>query len=283
MTYWNDRALPYPVLSPHNDDYPGKSFGAVSPNTVLSDGEQINLTLKYTLTSQTLLDLIDDEQAEYVSLVACNRTSARSSVRGRSSEDVLVLAASDYAVSLDIAPYVVAKTPITSFLSSEHHFEFRHLKPEGYSVPASGILAVGNPIRVDLDPSLGAESVFDLVPDPALAQGRFEVDMESDHIKVRVNPDDKAEIERWRVPGSLSTGQAALFPGLYMHAVTEALRSMHEHEEYHWVSVLRKALEDKGLETDADVIAINALDHAQQLLENPLGRLLEALRSEEED
>ena len=59
MTYWNDRALPYPVLSPHNDDYPGKSFGASLPDTVLSNGRQINMTLRYTLNSQTLLDLID--------------------------------------------------------------------------------------------------------------------------------------------------------------------------------------------------------------------------------
>ena len=283
MTYWNDRALPYPVLSPHNDDYPGKLFGAFSPDTVLSDGRQINLTLKYTLNSQTLLDLIDDEQAEYVSLIACSRTSARSSVRGRSSEDVLTLSASDYAASLDIAPYVIAKTPITGFLSTEHHYEFHHLKPDGYSVPASGILAVGNPIRVDLDPRLGAESVFDLVPDSALDRGRFEIDMESDHIKILVNPDDKGEIERWRAQGSIGTGQAALFPGLYLHAVTEALRNMHDYEGYNWFTVLKKVLEDKELETDADVIEMKALNYAQQLLEKPLGKLLEALKSDEED
>ena len=283
MTYWNDRALPYPVLSPHNDDYPGKSFSALSPDTVLSDGRQINVTLQYKLTSQTLLDLIDNGEAEYLSLIACSRTSARSSVRGRSSEDVLTLNASDFAVSLDIAPYVIANTSINGFLSGEHHFEFRHLKPDGYTVPASGILAVGNPIRVDLDPNVGAESVFDLVPETAIARGQFEVDMGSDRVKIRVNPGDKAEIERWRAQGSFGTGQAALFPGLYLHAVTEALRNLREYEEYHWVSVLRKALEGKGLETDADIIEMKALGHAQQLLENPLGRLLEALKSDEED
>ena len=283
MTYWNDRALPYPVLSPHNDDYPGKAFGAVLPNTVLSNGHQINLTLKYTLNSQTLLDFIDSGEAEYVSLVACSRTSARFSHHGRSAEDVLTLDASDYAVSLDIAPYIVARKPISNFLSTEHHFEFKHLKADGYSVPSSGILAVGNPIRVDLDPNAGAESVFDLVPDSALSRGRFAVDMGNDHIKLLVNPEDKAEIERWRSQGSFGNGQASLYPGLYLHAVTEALRNLGEFEEYHWVSILRKTLEGKGLEVDPESTQLRALDYAQLLLENPLGKLLEALKSDDED
>ena len=283
MTYWNDRALPYPVLSAHNDDYPGKSFGASLPDTVLSNGRQINMTLRYTLNSQTLLDLIDRGEAEYVSLIACSRTSARTSIRGNSAQDVLTLNGSDYAISLDIAPYIVAKVPISDFLSDEHHFEFQYLKPDGYFVSASGILAVGNPVRVDLDPNAGAESIFDLVPETAIRRGHFDIDMGSDHIKLRVNPEDKAEIERWRAQGSFGIGQAALFPGLYLHAVTEAIRNLHEFGEYHWVSVLRRTLEDKGLAIDEDPASARALDYAQNLLRDPLGRLLEALKSDDEE
>ena len=96
-------------------------------------------------------------------------------------------------------------------MSEEHHFEFKYLKPDGYFVSASGILGVGNPVRVDLDPNASAESIFDLVPETAIPRGHFDIDMGSDHIKLRVNPEDKAEIERWRAQGSFGIGQAALF------------------------------------------------------------------------
>ena len=46
---WHQRLLPYPLLSKTTDDYPLSGFGCQVRNSVLSNGEVINLALEYQL------------------------------------------------------------------------------------------------------------------------------------------------------------------------------------------------------------------------------------------
>ncbi len=283
MAMWNDRSLPYPILAPWTDDYLDKSFGIEVPNAVLSGDGQINVTLRYNLNSEFLLDLIRDGQAEYTTLVVCGRTMARQSFSGQYAETVEILDAADYAETIEFTPYITAKTAIDRFSSDEHNSEFRTLQPTHYSVPGSGVLAVGNRIRIDLDPIGNIDSIFDLVPSTSLERGRFEVDVEDDRIKIVVNRDDRAEIDRWLDQGRSSMGSAALHPALYLHAVTLALTRIDENEERRWTTVFRNRLEALHLETSQEEIDQRLLEYGQRLLQHPLGFMLEALKSDEEE
>lgn len=283
MVMWNDRSLPYPVLAPWTDDYPDKSFGLEVPNSVLSGDGHINITFKYNLNSEFLLKLIRDGQAEYTTLVVCGRTMARRAFYGQHAETVEILDAADYADTIEFTPYITAKTAIEGFSSDEHNSEFRTLQTAHYSVPGSGVLAVGNRIRIDLDPAANVDSIFDLVPSTSLERGRFEVDVEDDRIKIIVNRDDRVELDRWLDQGRSSVGAAALHPALYLHAVTLALTRIDENEERRWTTVFRNRLEALHLETDQEEINQRLHEYGQRLLQNPLGFMLEALKSDEEE
>lgn len=283
MVMWNDRSLPYPVLAPWTDDYLDRSFGLELPHSVLSSDGDINITLRYNLDSQFLLNLINEGRAEYTTLIVCGRTMSRKAISGQHAETVEILDANNYADTIEFTPYITAKTAMEEFSSDEHNPEFRTLQPAEYSVPNSGVLAVGNRITIDLDPIANVDSIFDLVPSSSLDRGRFEVDVEDDRIKIEVNRDDRAELDRWLDQGRSSTGSAALHPGLYLHALTLALSRLEENQERRWTAVLRNRLEALGLQTDQEEISQRLLEYGQRLLQHPLGFMLEALKSEEEE
>ena len=117
MTTWNSRQLPYPLLSPWTDDYGDKTFSAVVPHAVLNNGRTISLTIKYHLTSQSLLDLVSTGKAYYVALLSCSKTSMRFAYSSTHDEDVEVLNAGDYSQSIRLRPYLVTTQSIDGFIS----------------------------------------------------------------------------------------------------------------------------------------------------------------------
>ena len=102
MTTWNDRLLPHPLLAPWTDDYPEATFTAQVPHAVINNGKQINLTIKYHLTSQSLRDLISQGQAHYVSLVACAKTFSRNSYPCEHEDDLCILDAQAFSENLSM-------------------------------------------------------------------------------------------------------------------------------------------------------------------------------------
>ena len=211
------------------------------PEAALNNGREIRITLQFRLSSETLRDLIAGNGARYAVEVSCPRTFVRSThpafVQGE-----LLLEAGDYTDEILLTPYIHATETLEEFTSPEHASEWREHRPDGFSVPAAGILAVGNTTRVILEDS-GVSSVIDLIANPNVPEGTFDVQLDEDRIKIHVPDAEKEKIEAVRRSRGSSVEFAALFPGLYLHAVTEALRSLSEHDnalagrsqyETHW-------------------------------------------------
>ena len=226
MAGWNDRHLPHPLLAPWTDDYGDRSFGAIVPHAVEGNGKNINFTIKYHLTSETLRDLITDGSAQYLTILTCPITSSRTALPATQDEDVHVLDAGDYDSYLLLTPYIVAARQLAGYTSEELADEFRQFKPKGFLVSAGSILAVGEETKMDLDDSGSPQSVIDLVSNPQVESGLFTVDLAESRIKVHVSQEDKLQIESLRERGANSTAGATLFPSVYLHAVTEALRNL---------------------------------------------------------
>ena len=70
-----------------------------------------------------------------------------------SEQGQLLIDAGDYEAEILLTPYVVSYGPLEEFRSPEHASEWRDYKPEGFRVPAAGILAVGNTTRIILEDS----------------------------------------------------------------------------------------------------------------------------------
>ena len=282
MTTWNDRLLPHPLLAPWTDDYPEASFTAQVPHAVINNGKQINLTIKYHLTSRSLRELISEGKAHYVSLVACAKTFSRNSYPCEHEDDLCILDAQDFSEELKLTPYVVAKQQIEGFSSAELAEEITHIKPDGFYIPVGSILAVGNSTEIELEEGGSPFAVIDLVAEANVENGTFKVDLDDNRIKVYMAPGNKDQIEALRQHGEHSWEMAVLFPSIYLHAISEALRNLADYPDHRWTRTMRRALERHNIIADDDDLKLNALTHAQTLMERPVGTLMKALSREEE-
>ena len=282
MTTWHQRMMPYPLLAPWTEDYEAASFDVDVPEAALNNGREIRISLEFRLSSDTLRDLIAKDGARYAVEVSCPRTFVRST-HSAFAQDELLLDAGDYSDEILLTPYIHTTESLEEFTSPEHVSEWRDHRPGGFSIPATGILAVGNTTRVILEDS-GVSSVIDLIANPNVPEGTFDVLLDEDRIKIHVPDAEKEKIEAVRRSRGSSVEFAALFPGLYLHAVTEALRNLAEHDNARWAFTIRNALGRSGHEgVDTGLLRDDALRYAQVLMEQPVGSFLTAAMNSEEE
>ena len=282
MTMWNDRLLPHPLLAPWTDDYPSANFNAQVPHAVINNGKQINLTIKYHLTSKSLQELISQGKAQFVSLVSCAKTFCRNTYTCDHEDDLCILDAQDYSDEIKLTPYVVSTASIEAYTSVELAEEIAVIKPDGFNIPVGAIMAVGNSTEIELEEGGSPFSVIDLVEDTGIDSGTFKVDLDDNRIKVYVAPDDKNRIEALRQHGEHSWEMAILFPSVYLHAVAEGIRNLSFYPESRWSHTFRRALERRNITVDDEELKQNALVYAQTLMDNPVGTLIAALSREED-
>ena len=270
---WNERLIPYPVLSPLSDDYDDPRFDLLVTEPVRSAGN-LNIPFKMEVSSPSLKDLITEFKAQYVIQTSCVRTAARDTYGTSIAEGMLELADGDYSDALILTPYILAVEEIANFKSEEHAPEWREYHPEGFDIEEAGILAVGNDVEITLAPdSIG--SVIDMVAMPQV-EGLFNVDLDNDHILISVNREDKQRIDAMRKHSERDLVHASLFSGLYLHAITSAIQALPEYEDRRWAQTILNRLEDIGVQADRDELQARALHYAQQLMEQPLAKHLEA-------
>ena len=270
---WNERFIPYPVLTPSNDDYDDPRFELLVTEPVRSDG-MLNIPFRLEVSSHSLRELIDKSKAQYVIQTSCVRTVARDTHDTFTDEGVLELPDGDYSDALVLTPYILTTEEIANFRSDEHAPEWREYHPEGFDIEEAGILAVGNDVEITLAPdSIG--SVIDLVAMPQV-EGLFDVDLDNDHILISVSREDKQRIDAMRMHSERDLIHASLFSGIYLHAITSAIQALPEYEDRRWAQTILNRLEDKGVRTDRADLQAGALRYAQQLMEQPLTKHLEA-------
>ena len=277
---WHQRLLPYPLLSSTTDDYPLSGFTCQVQDSVLSNGETINLVLEYQLNCESLQSLIECCQADYALQTACVRTYSRElHIASQKNPQFIRLQAGDYAHEIIATPYVVAIEPIFNFISAEHANEIRELKPDGFDLPRGSILAVADSMRIGIS-TTSLHSAIDLVANTNVPRGHYDLNLTTNRIKLYVNPTDKLLLERIRNQRPNRLGQTTLTTTLYLNAITQALHEMHEHPNSGWAQAIRIALERHNIDTDTEAIRRNAPRYAQIILEAPLGRLLVSLTDE---
>lgn len=276
MSHRNHRTMPHPVLSKQRSDYaPECGFDILTPHTVLAGGKDINITIKYQLTSPTLLELIAAERACYITVVECARTYRRETYSSRGDDDLLTLARSDWEESLTISPYVAATADIAGFNAPEHSAVVKALTPSGVDLPAGAILAIGDIKEVPLEPETGVAAIFDLAPDRNLKVGAFSTNLTGQRIAINLNPDDLSKVNAER---NQSGHEPLLHQSLYLHALDKAIRNLTDYPDLRWATVIRQKLAEHDIDPDAEDLAENSERHAQIIFQHPLKRMLETLQ-----
>ena len=243
----------------------------------------MSFTIKYNLTSRYLRSLVDDGSAEYVAILTCSRTGVREEYRTNQTDEVYVVPAANYSRTIRIQTFVVAARSHQHFLSPEHTDEYVRYKPDGFAVPRGSILAVGNPKRIELEEGASPFSVIDLVANPKVTNGLFSLDYEEERIKIYVSPKDKQRIEAIRARGLNSLEIATLFPGIYMHAISDALRLLDVYPSARWTNAITNALKKHNLSCEPQIARTYAVEYAQKIMEKPVERLMTALLGRKEN
>lgn len=275
---WNERYIPYPVLTPSNDDYKSPRFELCVTEPVRS-GRTLSIPFRLEVSSDTLKELIAKSRAQYVIQTSCVKTIARDTLATNEPEGCLELPDGDYSDVLLLTPYVLATEDIANFKSDEHATEWRAYHPEGFRIDEAGILAVGNDVEITLSSdSIG--SVLDLVA-MSQADGTFNVNLDGEHIVISVSAGDKQRIDILRMQSEHDLRHASLFSSIYLSAITQAVSEAFDHEDRRWAQVILKRLEDSGVEADRETVQDQALNYAQTLMEQPLTKHLDAAFAEE--
>ena len=275
MPGWNSRQMPHPLLAPWSYDYHEESrFTATVPAAVLTGNGIINLHIQYDLCSPMLADLIDQGKARYVALLACAHTFTRESYPTEYPEQHLALKAGDYADTLVFTPHICAVADLKGFASQEHSPEYRDVRPQGFDIPLAAILAIGDTTAISLEANKNPYSVIDLVSDESTRAGRFDIRLDQDRIKIHLSPADQASMEIYRSRGAYSPELVSLFSGVYLHAVTEAIRALPAHSTKKWQESIRRSLQNHGINEKDEPLKQDAWRHAQTIMGNPLGHLL---------
>ena len=279
MSHRNHRSMPHPVLSSQRQDYaPECQFSIVTPQTMLAaGGKEIAITVKYLLSSPTLLEMVADQKANYVSVVECTRTYRRESHATNANEELLLLNRSEWQGTLTVTPYVAATEDIAAFAAPEHSPIIKALVPGGTDLPAGAILAIGDITEVELEDETSVESIFDLAPNRQIPIGAFTTDLTGQRIAINLHPDDLTRVNTTR---HQTQYEPMLHQALYLHALDKAIRNLPDHIGKRWATVIQHKLAERSIDADSDDLTENSERYAQVIFENPLERMLNALQEE---
>ena len=284
MTTFNRRDMPHPTLKSRGVDYDPKISFSAEPATIRRSARtgEIIVALKYGLNSTTLRNLVEDGRAHYHTLTECVATKLRESHQSREDTHTVLLSTVQYSGQVLIRPFIVASEDILAISNDDWAPWIREMLPNGVPVPKGAILAIGPEKSFDTDDTSELESYVEIAPSQAVDQGRFNVDLSGQRIVILIHLDDKPDIDRIR---SDEDTRSALFPSMYQRAIEEAIRQHRKDENAgkRWASRISDKLSEHDLETDdPDILEVNSLDYAQQIMENPLARITSLTTSRQE-
>lgn len=262
--------MPHPVLRPDGTDYLaglGFDMSLTADTQYTLDGE-ILVQVRFDLESRFMRSLIRGKKARITVVVKCPRTYERSVHVIDSTEATLKLPHRLYADKIYLSPHISSTEEIRSFKSSEHHAEFSGME---INLPQGAILARGNDMVLTIDALQTLSAAILLIPNNDLEKGEFRVDVEEDRIKIFMHGETYRGVAFLR-----KTNRSALYPSVYLAALTHAIQNITSDRDRGWEVALRKTLEKSNIRIDdKDDLRRNAYVYAQKLLKYPVNYLTE--------
>ena len=273
MKYDPRKAFPYPVLPEdpfYNNDYVNSSFQRDIDLSPAADRKKIVLTATFKVNKEekAILSRIG-KSAAYAVHVLCAKTNYRYLFRTHEDNLALVFKNRELHGKVVLTACVVCTKEIKQFHSPNFHPEFGGA---AFDMPQGAVMAVAPPevFFVDADPSRPLGTVFQLVKDNGVKSGQFDFDCGDDLISVRMPREDYIRFNAARKDPRI---QKFLIMSVYFPILIEILRIMNSESELHEGKRWYRAIKSK---LDANNIALDGkheYQHAQRLLQSPLGRL----------
>ena len=264
MKFHSNTALPYPVIADNRDDYHDSHYKVDSK--ILVTNAETKITLHHDIHPYEFEKLITyDSKFTFVVVIRCRSTFYKKAFSSHEKEQVIEIDSYDLRGDVYIEPYVVAikKTQVFSeSLNSEYG-------AEQFSYDSGNIVAkaLERKFTILKDAFKPLESVFEITKADDLEEGEWELDAESDKLRLRVSPKLHELESNIR---STKEGQAILLNSIYYAAVVEAIQILKEDTmNTKWAKVFKAKMNPLGI----DLERMPAYKIANILLNRPALRL----------
>lgn len=227
----------------------------------------VRVEASLALRSPTLEKMVKDGKAKYLVLATCTKTYYRQAVLAPDGKMLLEICASELAGTLRLTPYVVASDELEWFVAPEHDPEIKKFHGRG-KIPLGSILAVGAPHEIEMDHIGSIISAIKLVSNAQVEEGRYAINDRGDYVLIELGPKTYADVARMR--GHI---RDLLYSSIYQAAVEYSLRKIADEPDSKWAKALQKTLAEHGI--SGDDIGEKASDHAQTIMGNPLGQMID--------
>ena len=265
--YHNRDLFPHPVLCAERGDYRADlEFNAECETAQAADDHDIHLGLKVKMNAPVLLALVRAQAADYAAVCLHPATLNRHlALSGFNAEWGFELPLAEWEGQFTVLPALVAVRPL-ALPADDLEAGLAAAMPDDTSLAAGSVLALGDSLELDSDKESRLASVIELQRLTGVRRGSFHVDLSGERIAICLHADDFHRVQLLRRQRT----EALLETGLYLHAVTKALRSLRDGGGGRWTRVLARKLDEVGIDPDDADLAENAEVHAQRLTEYPL-------------
>ena len=220
--------FPHPIIRPGGFDYTDCHF-KMQITQARRAADIIHLELSFDLCSNTITNMIKEQQAKFYVTVKCTKTYQRITFDSGNHTMQLDLPLSDYSDKLNIMPYVATTRPISKFSSAEHDDELKKLIPNGVDLPEGAILAVEDPHEVVIDSIEKIQAAISIVRNDKLKEGEYVITTIGDLINIEMHPNTHDGTRRLR-----DKAPALLYPSIYVTALEHAIRDLEENSGRPW-------------------------------------------------
>jgi len=185
-----NRLYSYPVLSEEKDDYCQSVF-EVSFNYKMSSVNTFEVHLDINMDNPELNTLIAAGKAEFVAHIECSATGFRTSISSPLPELIFNISISSINGTVEVSAFIISKCLIKEFISSDWNEDYEGLS---FYIEKAYILAYKNlptiEITKDFEEFTSASSIFMIYKRVTEADSPFDVNMESDKIKIGLGTSD---------------------------------------------------------------------------------------------
>lgn len=281
----NKYLTPFPVLSLVNSDYVDSTFSAnVVSKTAFGI---INLSIDYSLDDEGLQKLINDGYAEFVTHVECPMLGYRAMAQSSRPAVNIKIDENEVASKSDISTFIIAIKDITGYHNDR--FSWDYGENATFDIPKGSFLAIGPTfcLKTDRDDKDFSKitDIFSILEDDSNPD-YCSIDLEGDCIQVRTNANIKNRYYNYT-----KSEKYTWISMIFLPALTEALRKMHDNQEvyqdYKWFEVLQRLLEANSLSIDdlsdetSDKNYFGAV--AQKIFKSPIEKALNERQSVSEE
>ncbi len=267
MRFDKQKAFPYPVLRPYNDDYIDVDFQTTVDFVI--EGSDISATIEYAISSEEIVEQVEQGNAEYVSVISCRDTYFRKILRTSDWKVETQFDTGELRGEVRVDPYVFVKSPISGYSSPDINKEYGI---GTFEFEVGDILAQDEPqvFYIDRDLFKPVTSVFELVKKDSLPEHEWTLDFSQDHVQICLSPKMKEKVDNAR---NNIENRAILLNSIYFSAVMQSIDKIRysraDFEGYKWAQVILRQSANMGVDLESH----DAYITAQRLMKYPLAYL----------